>query len=972
MATPNPSEELKLQQAIVSEIKQQLQLYNELMAKKKEISQTDFRAQNELNKQINSWKQLNKSVDRVKKDLQEAEGELRGLSKEAEKAAKALEAQKKATEDLTDNFSELDSFQRSITRRYGEQSDETRRINKNVDAIKASVGGIGKFLSKNVDLEEDQKNALEEAASYIKDMPSSFDRLNQSLRKGKINQKQYNKQVSELNDTWEEIQDKINFSDKRLKGFKNVFKKLGEAQGLSGEAGRQYENMIASEKKIRGENAVFGGILGAIPGGQSFKDLIDAQRSQHDADTKGYLSAMAGAGIGGGIASFLFNYNKAAMYLPFFGKYYDIVDKYAPRIAAAEGDINIEQAKFNKNAKIAGPLAKQYGKGYFYAAEATKNFKFELENLANEFNRASKTAFLGRGIGSIGYSAAQMQLAGVSAESVGNALTDLASTANVNFFGSKEGLGAQAAVFSREMGVSTNSIGEIMAAFRRIDGSSGKTALNMVYTSARMADIAKLNPSVILQDMAEASGKLLSYNIQNADAFVKQAIAIRQMGGNLPKFAQGITGSILNYRQSLEAQITLGNLINRPVDFSVAQSLAYSGKYKEAFANIKQSGVLEAVRKAGPLAAAQFSQIFGMSLDDFQAAAENQGKGLGLKGTLKGETNAFLGRVQGAAAAANIESARITVTKAVADAEFAKELAVGLNLYKPYRDAVNNLDRLTSQMNAILGLYYGLIVGAGASAGAFIAKGISSLFTGATMASGAKGLGGTPGLSGAAFAQGGKFYGWQKTGEGAAAMVRNAKGQFVSAAEAAEFNQASKMAKFAKFGKYGGRALGIAGAGFDAYGRLQSGQTGLQTAAGVATSMAGAYGGAQLGATIGAFGGPLAPVTVPLGSLVGGIIGYIGGGAAADYVTGANNVGQNVEQQQQQIQQMQETPDAILQTLENIEILMIDLVAIHAQNKDIKVFLDGADVTKAAMRKQLNMAGAIPGSTLGNALGVKK
>lgn len=971
MATPNPSEELKLQQAIVSEIKQQLQLYNELMAKKKELSQTDFRAQNELNKQINSWKQLNKSVDRVKKDLQEAEGELKSLSKEAEKAAKALEAQSKAAEDLSDNFSELDTFQRSITRRYGEQSDETRRINKNVDAIKASVGGIGKFLQKNVDLEEDQKDALEEAASYIKAMPSSFDKLNQSLKKGKINQKQYNKQVSELNETWEEIQDKINFSDKRLKGFKNVFKKLVEAEGLSGEAGRQYENMIASEKKIRGENAIFGGILGAIPGGQSFKDLIDAQRSQHDADTKGYLSAMAGAGIGGGIASFLFNYNKGAMYLPGFGKYYDIVDKYAPRIAAAEGDINIEQAKFNKNAKIAGPLAKQYGKGYFYAAEATKNFKFELENLANEFNRASKTAFLGRGIGSIGYSAAQMQLAGVSAESVGNALTDLASTANVNFFGSKEGLGAQAAVFSREMGVSTNSIGEIMAAFRRIDGSSGKTALNMVYTSARMADIAKLNPSVILQDMAEASGKLLSYNIQNADAFVKQAIAIRQMGGNLPKFAQGITGSILNYRQSLEAQITLGNLINRPVDFSVAQSLAYSGKYKEAFANIKQSGVLEAVRKAGPLAAASFSQIFGMGLDDFQAAAENQGKGLGLKGTLKSETNAFLGRVQGAAAAANIESARITVTKAVADAEFAKQLAVGLNLYEPYRKAVNNLDALTSQMNAILGLYYGLVVGAGASIGALIGKGIGTLFTGGAMASGATGLGGATPLTGA-FAAGGKFAGWSKTGEGAAAMVRNAKGQFVSAAEAAEFNQAAKMAKFAKFGKYGGRALGIAGAGFDAYGRLQSGQSGLQTAAGVGTAMGGAYLGAQMGAAAGAFGGPLSPITVPLGGLVGGIAGYFGGGAAADYVTGANKIGQNAEQQQQQIQQMQETPDAILNTLENIEILMIDLVAIHAQNKDIKVFLDGADVTKAAMRKQLNMAGAIPGSTLGNALGVKK
>jgi hypothetical protein len=101
---------------------------------------------------------------------------------------------------------------------------------------------------------------------------------------------------------------------------------------------------------------------------------------------------------------------------------------------------------------------------------------------------------------------------------------DIASGANVNFFGTT--LGAQAAVFSKEMGVSTQSVSEIMAAFRRMDGSSGETALNLTYSAAKLADMKGLNPSVILQDMADAAGKLLEYNIQNKDAFMQQAVSI--------------------------------------------------------------------------------------------------------------------------------------------------------------------------------------------------------------------------------------------------------------------------------------------------------------------------------------------------------------------------------------------------------------------------------------------------------------
>jgi uncharacterized protein YfkK (UPF0435 family) len=959
----NPQEELKQQQAIVNEIKQQLQLYNELVAKKKELGQSDYRALTDLNKQLNAWKQLNKSIDRVKNDLSEAEGELKSLSKEAEKAAKALEAQAKAVDDLSDNFSDLNAFQRSITRQYGEQSDETKRINKNVDAIKAATGGVGKFLKKNVNLEEDQRDALIEASDYLKNMPSSFDKLNKQVSRGTINQKKYNQYVAELSDNWEEILDKINDSGKGLGGMKKALREMGKAQGLSGEASQRYEQLLKFEERQKSTSAITGAALSGIPGGEGINQLLEANHARkagYSADSQKLKRTLAGAAIGAAVTDFAMSMRE---YIPALSKqYYKLANYYAPLLAGRQEDVNIQAAKFNRDAKLfGGPLSKKYGRGMYYAAEAAKEFDFKMQSLNVEFSKAAKTAFFGRGIGSVGYNASQMQLAGVGAESVASAITDIASGANVNFFGTT--LGSQAAVFSKQMGISTQSIGDIMAAFRRIDGSSGKTALNMVYTSAKMADIAKLNPAVILQDMAEASGKMLSYNIQNAKSFQQQAIALRQMGGNLPKFAEGITGSILNYRQSLQAQISLSNMLNRPVDFSVAQSLAYQGKYSEAFANVKQSGVLESVRKAGPLAAAQFQQIFGMGIDEFQARAEG-GKSMGLAGTMDAENKAFLKRVSGAEKASMIAEAKITVTKAVVDAEFAKALAVGLNENPAYRKAVTSLDALSVASNKLESIISAIVTGLGAAAGGYLLRGTVGKMS--TPGAAAGKVSGAPSVA----ALGGNFAGYKVTGTGANQLVRNAKGQIVSAAEAKAFKDASKLAKYSKYGKVAGKGLGALGVGLDVYGRVSEGQTMTQTAAGVGAGLAGAYGGAQLGASIGALGGPLAPFTVPLGGLIGGGLGYFIGGKTADMVTGVGKPKQQEQvKQQQQVQTALDEGTQLLTVVKNIELLVAEMAGYQATPAVVQMIMDGKDISNSLVKHQLNSRGQKKETTLKQSLG---
>ena len=90
-----------------------------------------------------------------------------------------------------------------------------------------------------------------------------------------------------------------------------------------------------------------------------------------------------------------------------------------------------------------------------------------------------------------------------------------------------------------------------------------------------------------------------------------------------------------------------------------------------------------------------------------------------------------------------------------------------------------------------------------------------------------------------------------------------------------------------KAAKFGGRALGVAGAGIDAYMRHQEGQSAGQIGLGVGGGLAGALAGAKLLGMAGgmggaAFGGIGAVPGALIGGLVGGIGGYFGGSYLGD------------------------------------------------------------------------------------------
>ena len=125
-------------------------------------------------------------------------------------------------------------------------------------------------------------------------------------------------------------------------------------------------------------------------------------------------------------------------------------------IAEAEGNVNIIQAKFRQNLILGNQLGSKYAGQQFYAAEATAKFELQMERLAAQFTAASKTAFFGHGIGSVGYAADSLQLAGVSAETIAQATKAASSAGN----GTSK-MAADMVLFANRTDLSADSVANI-------------------------------------------------------------------------------------------------------------------------------------------------------------------------------------------------------------------------------------------------------------------------------------------------------------------------------------------------------------------------------------------------------------------------------------------------------------------------------------------------------------------------------
>ena len=580
-------------------------------------------------------------------DYDKKEKRLKNLIQLEEKLKKNQETQLRLQEQSLNNVEELESSTRSL----GVSMGKNNKVFKGFQLTTSSISGTLQTVSlKMKNLGPDAKEFKKEifkTADATKSLGKAIIENTNKLKKGRITQEQYNASII---DYYENLEDQIETLEGSLTGLTGASKKNAEAILATFKA--EKTTLEAAAKAAEKSTAAMKGLDFAtsqfaatgVPAMSEFGEVLKTAMN----GGKGLTLAMAGLGAAAG---------KALYDLGLVGDKIGTIAKYDAQIATSQAKIDGSLMKFDLGQG-------KKGDKNFVAMEASMDAAASLTQMAIEFKSASKTALFGKGLGSVGYGAGQLQLAGISAETIATSMKDATSTMGSNVSAK---FGADIAVLAKRTGQTSEGIASITDAFMRTGNVSAETALNMQEGLRAMADQAGINLGALMEDVAAASKDALSYQLKSPNAIAKAATFAQSLGVKFTDIAEAGKNMVLNYKDSIKAEMGLSAMLGRRVDLSQVRAKFAAGDQKGALAALKAQGL-------DPSKMNQFQQeqlknaTGGMDLNALQKIATRTGRTgeLGLADT-RTENEKFLKKTTDAESAKAIglavASAMVNITK---------------------------------------------------------------------------------------------------------------------------------------------------------------------------------------------------------------------------------------------------------------------------------------------------------------------
>ena len=632
---------------------------------------------------------------------------------------KVVSANAKQFDDIDDSLASIGNTLKGNTTLQQKFTDKLNSAKVTLTSIANIVDGAG--------FDDRQLKNIDKANDAYRNMNTSIATAAASLTNGKISQQQYNDLVQQSFEHFDSLVAMIDSSTEAGQEMLNVFA-----------AARQE---LEQFEKAAQKSAV---ALGAM-------DTALDQLGSSGIPLAGELSnAIKNIGSNSGMAkAALIALGAAAGKLA-----YDYFGAGTQASIEASNDVKENQIEGAKNVAQAGNELAFAGK------QAAMDFGFQLQEMAAQFNAASKTAFFGKGLGSVGYAASKLQLAGISAESIASA-TVAASKAGS---GSTK-LAADMAIFAERSGISVDNLANVQQAFKLLDGVSADTALNLAEGTRAMAESAGLNIGDVMNEVASASEMALDYQVQSGKALARQVVYAKSLGVSFSEVAKAGQSMVLNYKDSIKAEMSLSAMLGKNVNLSEVRAKFMAGDQEGALKSLQAQGLKPSDMNMFQKQALQ-EALGGMDLNTLEKiGTPGYQEGAGKVGTLeeksaKASNDAFLTLKQSAESALNTQQAMIAGQKAVAQAALDTMKNNAWLNSQAYLDYKKGLAQLNIERGFTENIGGALAASAGGLIGNFlpqITKGIGKLFKGGGGAAGgeASGLAGMLGKTGKFLTKGG-------------------------------------------------------------------------------------------------------------------------------------------------------------------------------------------------------------------------
>ncbi len=273
-------------------------------------------------------------------------------------------------------------------------------------------------------------------------------------------------------------------------------------------------------------------------------------------------------------------------------------------------------------AELAEYLMDVYGIAGLYSGqtETQKEMNLQLTKSINGLNRelTEQTFALGQTIKIGGAMKSQMAKLGVSGQAFADATKYTSNNLGLAGKNAQE-VGANLAMMSVRTGVSSDQLGSIANTFRNIGNLSGKAAADTLGMAENVAKAAGVPINALFEDLAESSELFLQNNYGNEKSMIRQVATLRVMGVAAQKVLQAGQNMVLNYKDSIKAEMRLSALLGKQVDLS---------RVRQKFASGDAAGAAQLLR----------TQLKGVDMDKmnmFQRQALQEATGMDMDTIMK-------------------------------------------------------------------------------------------------------------------------------------------------------------------------------------------------------------------------------------------------------------------------------------------------------------------------------------------------
>lgn len=471
-------------------------------------------------------------------------------AKAAEKLAENLKEARKEAKEMYEDMSEIDDSVKSIGQNVDKNTRGFKTFSKFAESIKKNSISIADTLGKQNDLTINEVKYIKKVNSAKNKFFSEEKRLGKLLKNKVITEEQFNKYTEAAARNYAKVVDGFEATSQSGKQIKDSME--ATADGTM--------DFTKNMKKADGFMESFlGNMQGSVPLaneiGSVFKSLGNG-----GAGIKAAIGALAGA------ATYL-AYKQGMM-----GDYFGKVASFNMKDQVLENEIALKKAQNSAS---------------FAIQEAGVQFGAQMQTAADDFKQEMRNAFFGDALTQLGSkAAAQLAKAGFSAKDIAESSLSVAGNLGAGADSSQR-LGKEVAVFSKYMGIGADQATDLAANFRIIDNSTGEQALNMLEGTRQMAKMMGLNPGEVMKDMADSTKEIAQYNFKSGKELQKQVIAVKAMGGNFNKIASAGRNMVLNYKDSIKAEMELSAMLGKSINLSEVRAKFASGQIPEAVKSLQ-------------------------------------------------------------------------------------------------------------------------------------------------------------------------------------------------------------------------------------------------------------------------------------------------------------------------------------------------------------------------------------------------